>query len=262
MDGPQSSPLVTRAEPANARAWSLLGSSLHSMGKYADAVSAFQAAVRINNNAQTMYALAASYARLNETDKAFEWLNRSISGGLGPRRLKQVESDPELASLRPDPRFKEMVEAARRAGLPCMYITEARQLDFWVGEWDVQLTATGQHAGVSRIERMEDGCAIVENWTGAAGGPTGKSLNFYNPTARKWRQTYVGSNLGIWEMSGVYKDGAMRYEGESFTPRGKVLTRVTFFNLGPDRVRHTEDNSSDDGKTWNTVWDAMYMRKK
>jgi hypothetical protein len=252
---------VTRAEPGNGRAWFFLGSSFHSMGKYAEAVNAFQSAVRINNNPQAMYGLAASLARLGEKEKAFEWLDKAISGGLAPGRLKQLESDADLASLRLEARFKDSVEAARRAASPCMYMAEARQLDFWVGEWDVQLTATGQHVGINRIERAEDGCMIVENWAGAAGGPTGKSINFYNPNTRRWRQTYVGSNLGIWEMSGVYKDGALHYEGEKFTP-GKVLVRVTFINLSPDRLRHTEDNSTDGGKTWNTVWDAMYIRKK
>jgi hypothetical protein len=73
----------------------------------------------------------------------------------------------------------------------------------------------------------------------------------------------VGNNLGIWEMSGEYKDGAMRYDGELYAGRGgKTMTRMTFFNLGPDKVRQLGENSSDDGKTWTTVWDAIYTRKQ
>lgn len=37
--------------------------------------------------------------------------------------------------------------------------------------------------------------------------------------------------LGIWEMSGEYKDAAMRYEGELYAG-GKIPTGMTFFNLG------------------------------
>lgn len=64
------------------------------------------------------------------------------------------------------------------------------------------------------------------------------------------------------ELSGEYKDGATRYEGEIHTPRGKTLTRVTFFNLSPGRVRHTQDDSNDGGKTWANVWDSVYVRKR
>jgi hypothetical protein len=61
-------------------------------------------------------------------------------------------------------------------------------------------------------------------------------------------------------MSGSYSDGAMRYEGEVYAP-AKTRTRMTFFNLGPDKVRQLGENSSDAGKTWTTVWDAIYLRK-
>ena len=52
----------------------------------------------------------------------------------------------------------------------------ARQFDFWVGHWRV--TEHGKPAGENRIERILDGCALLENWTGAQGG-AGKSLNFF-----------------------------------------------------------------------------------
>ena len=55
----------------------------------------------------------------------------------------------------------------------------------------------------------------------------------------------------------------MFYAGEMFPPRGApVMVRVKFYNLSPDRVRHTQDNSTDGGKTWTNVWDATYVRKK
>ena len=73
----------------------------------------------------------------------------------------------------------------------------------------------------------------------------------------------MGNNLDIWEMSGEYKDGAMRCEGELYAARGgKIMTRMTFFNLGPDKVRKLGENSTDDGKTWTAVWDAIYTRKQ
>jgi hypothetical protein len=43
---------------------------------------------------------------------------------------------------------------------------------------------------------------------------------------------------------------------------GKIMTRMTFFNLGPDKVRQLGENSTDEGKTWTAVWDAIYTRNQ
>ena len=132
------------------------------------------------------------------------------------------------------------------------------EFDFWVGEWEVY--AGDKLAGVNRIEKLHDGAVIVENWTGTSGA-TGISLNFYDPALGKWRQTYVANDRTIWEMTGECRDGAMRFEGDLIFADGNLKkTRVTFYNLERDRLRHTEDNSSDGGQTWVSVWDAIYSR--
>src|SRR5882672_7825099 len=65
---------------------------------------------------------------------------------------------------------------------------QARQFDFWIGRWAV--TEKGKPAGTNSIERILDGCALLENWTGAQGG-SGKSLNFFDRADGKWHQTWV-----------------------------------------------------------------------
>ncbi len=73
---------VTKAEAANGRAWYRLGVSLHNLSRYAQAVDAYQKALAINNkNLLAMYNLASSYARLNDKEKAFEWLNKAFNAG-------------------------------------------------------------------------------------------------------------------------------------------------------------------------------------
>jgi hypothetical protein len=47
---------------------------------------------------------------------------------------------------------------------------EARQFDFWVGDWEVTNPA-GKAAGRSRIESIATGAGILENWTGAGATP-------------------------------------------------------------------------------------------
>ena len=247
---------LTEAEPGNGNAWYRLGASLSALNQHQEAVGPLQKAAEILRGPAAAYLLGATYAQLNEKEKAFASLSQAAAAGFA--QLNRLKSDPSLASLRSDPRYEKLVEDVRRTLTPCEFSEKAKEFDFWLGEWDVQVN--GQSIGTNVIQRTEDGCIIQENWKGQA-GITGKSLNFYNPVLGVWRQTYIGNNLAIWEMSGEYKDKAMRYSGQMFAGNATVMTRVTFYNLEPGRLRHTQENSTDEGKTWTTVWDAMYLRK-
>jgi hypothetical protein len=37
--------------------------------------------------------------------------------------------------------------------------------------------------------------------------------------------------------------------------------KLTFFNLGPHKVRQFSQRPSDDGKTWSVEYDFTYVRK-
>ncbi len=58
----------------------------------------------------------------------------------GPGLPGPIANDPDLASLTGEPRFQKLVAAAKLAAEPCKDAQanpQYRQLDFWVGEWDV-----------------------------------------------------------------------------------------------------------------------------
>ncbi len=59
------------------------------------------------------YAVASVYALEGERDQAFEWLNRSAA--LGNENRPCYEHDPNLASLRDDARFKDLIKRITRA---------------------------------------------------------------------------------------------------------------------------------------------------
>jgi hypothetical protein len=144
---------------------------------------------------------------------------------------------------------------------PCDSRPEAKQFDFWVGEWDV--VASGKPAGTNRIEKILNGCVLQENWTGAGGG-TGKSWNWYDIGDGKWHQLWLSSGgAPQLRLSGGYADGVMRYGGTSIGP-GKVTihNRLQFFRLEGDRVRQFWEQSRDGGKTWSVVFDGEYRRRK
>jgi hypothetical protein len=53
----------------------------------------------------------------------------------------------------------------------------------------------------------------------------------------------------------------MVYHAEAPQPDGKMGEReLTFFNLGPDKVRQFSRITTDGGKTWSTEYDLTYLR--
>jgi tetratricopeptide (TPR) repeat protein len=249
---------ITKAQPANNRAWYRLAYALHATGKYSEAIDAYQK-IAANNNPTVLYNLACAYARLNNKDKAFEWLNKAVNAGFA--QPAQLNSDADLASLREDGRFKEVQALLAKSATPCMVTPEHRQFDFWVGEWNV-MNPQGQLAGTNSVQRVVDGCVIFENWAGSQGG-SGKSFNYYDKNDSKWHQLWVGSGGGAVHFSGEYKDGAMRYQAVNLAANGtKTLQRMTFFKLEGDKVRQLWETSTDDGKTWTVAFDGMYVKKK
>jgi adenylate cyclase len=55
-----------------------------------------------------MYNVACTYSLLGETDEAIELLYRAIEQGYGHRAW--LKHDPDLAPLRDDPRFQQMLD--------------------------------------------------------------------------------------------------------------------------------------------------------
>ncbi|HWC64680.1 MAG TPA: hypothetical protein VG777_01255 [Thermoanaerobaculia bacterium] len=138
---------------------------------------------------------------------------------------------------------------------------ESSQFDFWAGEWSVEETGQpGKPVASSREEKIAGGCALLESYE-EPDGYSGKSVNFYDPVLKKWRQTWADSAGNVSEFSGELRDGAMRFEGESHTASGeRVYRRLTFTPLAEGSVRQRSEASLD-GKTWKVNYDYRYVRK-
>lgn len=249
---------VIKDEPNNGRAWYFLGTSLHSLGKYEQAIAAFKKNVTIAKNPNAMYNIACGYSRLNQADKSFEWLEKALINGAA--FTVNIETDNDLENIRKDARFKKMTDLADRQKRPCIYSAEARQFDFWVGDWDV-FNTQGQKAGTNTVQLFSDGCGLLENWTSTFGGD-GKSINFYDTSTNKWYQSWIGTGGGALRYAGLFTDGAMRFEGETIAGGKKTLQKLTFTKIDENTVRQLFENSADDGKTWTITYDLKYVRKK
>ena len=251
---------LTRSEPTNGRYWYRLGTAQHGMNHYHEAVDAWTRAEAIGHNPVVMYNLGVGYALLNDKDHAFEWLGKAVTAGF--QQEAQLQNDTDLAGLRTDPRYALLVAQVHAATVPCESRPESHQFDFWIGDWDVK-TQQGQLAGHSHIEQILGQCVIFENWTGTQGG-SGKSFNSYDTASATWRQFWVDDRGTVTEFTdGVYKDGALRFLTHNRAPDGnEILGRLSFYNLGPDRVRQWKERSVDTGKTWTTDYDFVYERQR
>jgi hypothetical protein len=142
---------------------------------------------------------------------------------------------------------------------PCS-APEYRQFDFWVGDWVVH-NPKGQQVGTNRIEKIENGCAILENWTNAR-GITGRSINIYRPTSRTWTQAWAGSDGLTLMLEGRFEAGKMILAGTSLGSKNEPLRdRVTWSSLAGGTVRQFWEQSADEGKTWTVAFDGTYSRR-
>jgi hypothetical protein len=135
---------------------------------------------------------------------------------------------------------------------------EHRQFDFWVGEWSV--TQGGKAAGTNRIERILDGCALLESWTGAS-GYRGHSLNFYDPARQRWHQTWIGTDGQGLALDGEFTGGKMILAGTRLDPetRKTVHDRITWTPGSDGTLRQVWETSSD-GRAWSVIFDGHYSR--
>lgn len=243
----------------NGRAWYRLGYAQYSLKHFQEAVDAWQHTVAINSsNATAMYNIACAYAKMSQANESLNWLDRAVKAGFAP--LSQIQSDEDLASLRELPKYKEILTTADKLLRPCAYSAEARQFDFWIGEWDVFVN--GQKAGTNNVQLLLDQCVLMENWSGN-GGSDGKSFNFYNVALGKWQQTWVDNRGSTLLFYGEYKDNAMHFTGETVQSDGsKILQKLTFFKFDNGNVRQFWEQSNDNGKTWTVAFDGLYVRKK
>jgi hypothetical protein len=145
--------------------------------------------------------------------------------------------------------------------------TVHQQFDFWLGDWDVtpngQTRATGTPAGRNTITKEYGGCVVVERWSG--GAMTGSSFNIYDRSRGEWVQTWVDSTGGLHHYRGRLQDGNMVFYGDVPLPpaatfAGRRTVRLTFFKLGPDKVRQLSESFMPDG-TWTVNYDLIYVRR-
>jgi hypothetical protein len=148
---------------------------------------------------------------------------------------------------------------------------EARQFDFWIGIWDVNLRTrqedlTWQDSvnAEAHVWRILDGKATLELWDSRP--IKGFGLRWFDPVSHEWilwlnwprENTSGGSSL-----AGTFRHGRGEFFSTFHTQDGKEgLSRYTFSDIAADRLRWDDGFSIDGGKTWSENWIMEFTRRQ
>ncbi|KAA3597988.1 MAG: hypothetical protein DWQ06_12880 [Calditrichaeota bacterium] len=143
---------------------------------------------------------------------------------------------------------------------PCDF-TEAKQFDFWVGEWNLTWADSGK--GFNKVEKILGSCVIQENFDGLESTPLkGISVSTYNKNLKKWQQTWVDNSGAYLDFVGEFADGKMILAREFTGKEGKkIMQRMVWFNITKNTLNWNWERSLDEGKTWKPLWQIHYTRK-
>jgi molybdenum cofactor cytidylyltransferase len=136
---------------------------------------------------------------------------------------------------------------------------EARQFDFWLGEWNLNWGEDG--AGTNSIHTILDGCIIQENFrSDPKMGLDGMSVSAYDRHRDKWVQTWVDNQGSYLDFTGEFKDGRMILQREALVDGRHFLQRMVWYNIASDKLDWNWERSDDHGETWRVLWHIHYRR--
>ena len=135
-----------------------------------------------------------------------------------------------------------------------------KQFNFWIGNWDVYDT-TGKKVGENRIEVIEGGCGLRENWK--SNTQTGTSTNYFDPTDNTWNQLWIDNTGTILSLKGAFNNGKM--ELKSAMMQGKKVAYyynvITWEKNKDGTVTQIWDVRENTGKLVTRVFKGIYKLK-
>ncbi len=137
---------------------------------------------------------------------------------------------------------------------PCTS-SEHRQLDFWIGDWDVvDIDAPQTVVARAQVTGILGGCAIHEDYQ-QIDGFKGQSFSTFDRARGVWHQTWVTNRGSLLVVEGRMENGMLLLTGTDNIK--KALFRVWWKPEG-GAVRERAEISSDHGKTWKMLFDMQF----
>ena len=140
------------------------------------------------------------------------------------------------------------------------------EMDFWVGEWDLEWTINGEQGkGSNSIKKTLDGSVIQEHFIGIEGpyaGYKGESYTTFNPQAGSYFQTWVDNQGGYLDFTFDSEGDRYMFVREAETNQGPVKTRMVFYDIEPNSLTWDWQRYDDASQTWTLQWRIFYTRKE
>jgi tetratricopeptide (TPR) repeat protein len=246
---------ITTSEPANGQSWQNLGECYLQLGSTNESLQAFTNAVKQNfRPALNKVNVARVQIAMGNTRQALDTLKEVEASGQAPRLRAYIAGTTEFQKLNSNPEYQQFLKST----VPCQ-TSEFRQFDFWIGDWSVENPA-GQKVGDNLVTREQDGCVLIEHWKGR-GIETGTSFNYYDIRDKKFHQLYLDNsgNAGAFPpmAGGLVGNKMVMISDEKVSP----VFRWTWYVISPGKVRQMAEQSNDEQKTWQIVWDSVYVDK-
>jgi hypothetical protein len=229
------------------------GREAEAAGRFLQAVSAYQASVSAGfPGPHAALGEARALAKWGDPDEATARLSKMFAKGF--MQVQMLENDDVLLALVKTPALAGPYESARIKRFPCEKLGPHRDLDFWLGRWDVE--AAGVRLGGNTITRVAAGCALTEAWQSAV-GETGSSLNWHDPNTGRWNQTYIGDTGAVSHYTGGMVGDAMVL---STPARQFPRRRMTLAPQADGSVAQTIELLPNEHDEWRTEFAAVYRR--
>jgi hypothetical protein len=154
---------VAAREPANARAWRVVGLAARGTKDFDRSLAAFQKSVALEPaNPAGLYNTGAIYALKGDKDRALEWLGKAKA--TQAIDMTQIETDADLESLRGDPRFAALLPTPADFTVP--FVEDVKILREWTGE-----AKNDQFGWIARPIGDVDRDGVTDVVTSAPGAP-------------------------------------------------------------------------------------------
>lgn len=152
---------------------------------------------------------------------------------------------------------------------------EARQFDFWLGQWNVNLRTrqsdnTWQNSvrAEAKIYSILDGKAVLELWN--SGSIKGYSLRYFDEKKGKWVLWLDWPNHNRSDSStleGSFRHGRVEFftmpQNGSWFDRllgREPVSRYTFSDITASSLRWDDAHSTDGGESWQHSWIMEFSR--
>ena len=143
---------------------------------------------------------------------------------------------------------------------PCAASPESRQLDFWLGDWNVTFPGMASTA-TSTVHLALDKCLLVEHWDGGK-GHSGENMFAYSADDKSWHGMFADNEGRVHVFEGKVTSGSAEFYGPSRGPNGEaVLNKFRVVRLANDKVEQSWEKTTDNGATWTTNFRGEYLRK-